>query len=181
MGDISHSEGIMFYCMLIGFLIVGLVYWKDREVLRFDFEAVKNFIALMVLLTFFRLAIFSFGHDVLGINIADINQGFGRIDFWRLGLAFWEDAFFAIPIYYMKDKWKWSSYIWLPITAALSIHFGLGHMYQFEMAYFAALIIPYVFFYRYGKKYGFATTMICHILFDMFTLLTFKLSPFVVL
>src|SRR5690606_19924907 len=107
--------------------------------------------------------------------LLDINKGIEHIPFWRLALVFWEDAFFAIPIYYMKDKWKWSRYLWMPITAALSIAFGVGHMYQFEMAFFAALLIPYLFFYKYGVKYGFGTTMICHILFDMFTIITFRL------
>ena len=171
----------MLWCVLVGLLIFGLVYWKDREVLRFDFKAVQTFITLMILLTFVRFTLFSFGFDMFQINIIDINQGFSSIPFWRLATVFWEDAFFAIPIYYMKDRWKWSEYIWLPITAALSIYFAQAHMYQFEMAYFATLIVPYLIFYRYGKKYGFGTSMTCHILFDMFTLLAFKLFPFVVL
>ena len=167
--------------MPFGFLIILLVYWKDREVLRIDFKAIQTFVTLMILLTFFRFAAASFFNDLFNIHVSDINQGFSRIPFWRLALVFWEDAFFAIPIYYMKDKWQWSRYLWMPIVAALSITFGIGHMYQFEIAYFATLLIPYLLWYRYGKKFGFGTVMICHILFDMFTLLAFKMLDPVVL
>jgi len=165
--------------MFIGFLIVAIVFWKDREVLRFDLKAIKTFLWCMLGLTFFRFVIFSVAAE-FGLYIADINQGFMNIPFWRLALVFWEDAFFAIPMYYMIDKWKWKEYIWLPIVGFLSIRFGIGHMYQFEMAYFAALIIPYLFFYRYGKKYGFGTSMTCHILFDMITIITFKVAHLVI-
>lgn len=171
----------MLWCMLIGVIIFGLVAWKDPKVLRFDFKAVQNFITLLILLTMVRLALASFGHDIFNIDITSVNKGFSQIPFWRLITVFWEDAFFAIPIYYMKDKWKWKEYIWLPIVTISSIYFGLGHMYQFDLAFFAALIMPYMIFYTYGKKYGFGTSMTCHILFDMFTILTFKLVPFVVL
>lgn len=169
----------MLYLILIGIAIFFLVLWKDKSVMRIDFNILKNFMALMVLLTFFRLFLFSVVNE-FGFRITDINQGIGQIEFWRFGLVFWEDAFFALPIYYMIDKWKWSQYIYLPIIAVLSICFGLGHMYQFEAAYFATLIIPYGVFYKFGKRYGFGTTMICHILFDMITFLTFKMSPFLI-
>lgn len=165
--------------MAIGFLIFAIVLWKDREVLRFDPKAVQTFLWFMVGLTFVRFVLFSIAAE-FGLHIADINQGIDQIKFWRLALVFWEDAFFAIPIYYMADKWKWKEYIWLPIATVLSIRFGLGHMYQFEIAYFAALLIPYMAFYRYGKKYGFGTSMTCHILFDMITIITFKVTHLVI-
>ena len=171
----------MYWCMLIGFLILGLVYWKDRELLRFDFQAVKSFIAIMVFLTFFRLALFSFGIDIFGENIVYLNKGLRQVSFWKFSLVFWEDSLFAIPIYYMKDKWQWSKYLWVPIVTISSAYFGIGHMYQFDAAFFFALVVPYFLFYRYGVKYGFGTTMTCHILFDMFTFLTFKLLPIVLL
>jgi len=80
----------------------------------------------------------------------------------------------------MVDKWKWKEYVWFPIVAILSIRFGLGHMYQFEAAYFAALLIPYLAFYQYGKRFGFGTSMTCHILFDMITIMTFKFASLVI-
>lgn len=170
----------MFPAFILGLVIFAVVLWKDPKTLRINLDVIKTFLTLMVLLTFFRLFIFSLSKTFLGISIADVNGGFADIEFWRLGLVFWEDAFFAIPIYYMADKWKWKEYIWLPIAAALSVYFAQGHMYQFELAYLFALIIPYTIFYRFGKMYGFGTTMICHILFDMITILTFKISLFVV-
>ena len=166
--------------IMLGLLIILITYITNKEILRFNFSAVKSFIGLMVLLTFFRLFVFALTNDLFGQDVGSINNGLDQIKCWRLGLVFWEDAVFALTIWWIKDKFKLSKYIWLPITAALSVYFGLGHMYQFEMAFFSALLIPYLFFYRFGVKYGFATTMTCHILFDMFTFLTFKILPFVV-
>jgi hypothetical protein len=164
---------------IIGLIIFFLVFWKDREVLRVDFKAVQKFLWLMVGLTFIRLFLFSVASE-FDVYINEINQGINHVKFWKLGLVFWEDAFFAIPIYYMIDKWKWKEYLYLPIIAALSIRFGIGHIYQAEPAYFATLIIPYVVFYQFGKRFGFGTTMICHTLFDMITIITFKLTPLMI-
>lgn len=168
----------MIYALIAGLVIFLLVFLFDRKLLRIDLKVIQTFLTLMVLMTFFRLALFSFLQS-MGIDVLSLNEGIGAIPFWRFATVFWEDAFFAIPIYYMIDKWKWHRYIYMPIIAIASIYFGLGHMYQFEMAYFAALIIPYAVFYKAGKKYGFGTSMICHILFDMITFLTFKMAFFV--
>jgi hypothetical protein len=157
----------------IGILILLLVYWKDRKILKFDLDVVGKFLTLMVILTFVRITLASIAAE-FGIYPQHFNKGLGMVPYWRLALVFWEDAFFAIPIYYMKDRWQWSKHIWLPIVAVLSIIFGLGHMYQGEWAFFATLLVPYFFFYRFGKRFGFGTTMVCHILFDMITIATFK-------
>lgn len=170
----------MFYMMIAGLIIFALVYWKDRDVLCVNLEKVHFFVFLMILLTLLRLWLASV-LNVFDLGITDINNGLSQVPFWTLGLVFWEDAFFGISIYYMIDKWKWSKYIYLPIVATISIWFGLGHMYQFDLAYFATLVLPYMVFYKLGKKYGFGTTMVCHVIFDMFTFLTFKLSTLVIL
>lgn len=78
----------------------------------------------------------------------------------------------------MKDKLKLSKYIWMPAVAALSIYFAMGHLYQGEIGWIMVLI-PYYVGYRYGKKYGFSTTMVCHVLYDMFTMAGVKLAPYV--
>lgn len=165
----------MFALTMMGLIIFTLVLIFDRKILKVDLKVIQTFITLMVLMTFFRLTLFSLGHD-LGQDLASINQGLAGLSFWRFATVFWEDAFFAIPIYYMIDRWNWSKYITYPFMAITAIIFGLGHMYQFEMAYFATLVIPYMVFYRAGKKYGFGTSMICHILFDMITFLTLKMA-----
>ena len=74
----------MFYAMLTGFLIVLILLWKDKKVLSVNFEAIKNFLALMVLLTFLRLFLFSV-LKVFDLSILDINEGIDTIPFWRLG------------------------------------------------------------------------------------------------
>lgn len=165
--------------VIVGLIVFGLTYWKDRDILHVNPEAIKNFVVLMILFTFVRFALFSFGAE-FGFDINQFNQGASKVRFWQLTLVFLEDASFGIPIYYMIDKLKLSRYIWMPVVAAMSIIFGLGHMYQFEAAFLISLIIPYFVFYEFGRKYGFGTTMICHVLFDMFTLICFKLVPLVI-
>ena len=165
--------------MSIGVLILGLVCWKDRDVLRIDFKALINFLHIIIFFTLFRFVFFSFMNE-FGISIHDMNQGFTSIELWRLPAVILEDAFFAIPIYYIKDKWKCSKYLWMPIVGALSLYFAVGHIYQSTLAFFATILIPYLFFYELGKKYGFGTTMICQVVFDIFSVITFKLAIFVV-
>lgn len=166
---------MFFTLMILGFIIFALVFIFDNKVLRIDIKVIQTFLALMTLLTFFRLTLFSVANSY-GVDLASVNEGLNQIPFWRFGLVFWEDAFFAIPIYYMIDRWNWSKYIYMPFIAITAVVFGLGHMYQFEMAYFATLIVPYFVFYKAGRKYGFGTSMICHILFDMITFITLKMA-----
>jgi len=168
------------FLMPIGLLILLLVAIRDRHILKIDLKAVQTFITLMILLTFFRFTMASVLAE-MGVNVAQINKGLAHIPFWRLALVFWEDAFFAIPIYYMKDKWKWSRYLWMPVVAILSVTFAIGHIYQGQWAFFATLLVPYVIWYRYGKRFGFGTVMICHILFDQMTILAFRMLNYVVL
>jgi len=169
----------MIYLMILGLIIFALVLIFDRKILKIDLKVIQTFLTLMALMTFFRLALFSFGQS-LGLDMISMNEGINQIPFWRFATVFWEDAFFAIPIYYMIDRWKWNKNIYMPIIAVGSIVFGLGHMYQFEMAYFATLIIPYAVFYKAGRKYGFGTSMICHIVFDMITFITMKCAYLVI-
>lgn len=163
---------------ILGILVLTIVYFRDRHILRFDFEAVKSFIGFMVLFSFFRIALASFSVD-FGADPTALTEGLDKSSFWRLLFVFWEDAVFAIPIYYMKDKWQWSKWAWIPIVVVMSALFGLGHAYQGNYAIFVTMIVPYMYFYRYGVKYGFRTSMTCHILFDMFTLLTVRLMPYI--
>lgn len=165
--------------MPLGLLIMMIVFIRDPKVLRVDLKAVNYFVTIMICFTFFRLAILSFLSSY-GVDFSPILETFKYIEFWRLGLVFWEDAFFAIPIYYIIDRWKWSKFLALPAIATLSTVFAVGHLYQGLHVFLITLIVPYLFFYRYGKKYGFGTTMICHVLFDMFFLVALRLHPFII-
>lgn len=171
--------GLMEVLVCIGLLTIAIAYWKDREILRIDLKAIQNFITLMALLAMARLVIFSLLYDFIGLKITDLNSAVNTIPLWVLSTVFWEDAFFGITIYYLIDKFKTPKYIWLPAVSALSILFAVHHMYQFELAYFSTILIPFFIFYTLGKKYGFGTTMVCHIIFDISGFLTFKLASMV--
>lgn len=163
---------------LIGILILVLSYFFNRDSLKIDRKAVVNFLSIMTIVTFLRLAILSFTHAI-GINAFD-TSALSNIQFWQFALVFWEDAFFAMSIYYIKDVFKFSKYIWIPFTIIISLYFGQGHLYQGLVAGLVSCIVPYYVFYKLGLKYGFGTTMLCHVLYDMITYTTVKLAPYII-
>lgn len=164
----------MSYIMIFGLVLGCITLLVDRKALRFDKDVTSKFISLMIGITLIRWAIMSLSVQTSNIQATGMNQ----IPLWWFLLVWWEDLAFALPIYWMKDKFKLSKYIWMPATAALSIYFALGHLYQGNVGWIA-LLVPYYIGYRFGKKHGFATTMVCHVLYDLFTFLSVKLSPFV--
>lgn len=172
----SIIGGYMIYLMCIGFLIFVALYCFDRETIRIDKVGVGKFLWFMGTVTIVRLVLISISVS-LGASPFDINSGANQLDFWNLSLVFWEDCIFAIPLYYMKDRWNWSKYIYIPLFMMSSVVFALGHIYQGEWVFFPMLLVPYLAFYKNGKKWGFGTVMVCHILFDMITYATLKLAP----
>ncbi len=71
--------------------------------------------------------------------------------------------------------------LWKPITWAialgLSVHFGMGHAYQGMSAVVITMLYPFFISYRYGRKVGFGTVMVCHILYDFITFYTIYFLP----
>lgn len=90
-------------------------------------------------------------------------------------LVWWEDAFFAMPIYYFKDHLKVSKKVWIPITITLSLMFGFIHLAYSPGWALTVAFFPYLLSYRLGKIYGFGTIMACHVLYDAMTFTTVKL------
>lgn len=97
--------------------------------------------------------------------------------FKSLILVPWEDSFFSIlGIYFFKDFLKLSKKFWIPIAIAFSVIFASGHIsYGYPWAAIT-LSFPYFVSYHYGKKYGYGTIFVMHILYDFSTVLTIKLS-----
>ena len=161
----------MTYFIIAGAISIFLTLLFDKKVMRLNLTSLSKFISIMVGVTLIRWAIMS----IVGYNY---NSPALNIPlFWFL-LVWWEDAVFSLPIYWLKDKFKLSKYIWIPITVALSVYFAIGHLYQGQAGWIT-IVLPYFVGYKLGKKYGFATTMACHVLYDIFTFLCVKLAPFV--
>ena len=73
----------------------------------------------------------------------------------------------------MIEGKKWLRPLYLMLMAAMSLTFGSLHAYEGLQAMIVlSMYIPFTI--RLGKKYGFGTVMICHIVYDLVTFFTFK-------
>ena len=172
----SMTFEIMFAIALSFMLITR---FTDKHAMRADFGAVAKFLAFMAMVTCIRIA----GYDFMmrtGTPLPGVPPELSAIGLWRLILVFWEDAFYVLPIYWMskyeKDKkfklltWSWA--------LGLSLNFALGHAYQGLGGVAMTFFYPFFISFRYGKKNGFGTIMMCHILYDFITVMTIKLMPY---
>lgn len=85
---------------------------------------------------------------------------------------------FSLLLIYYAEKFlpKW---IFVPIVVLSSLIFGAGHLYQ---GYFVAALLslyPYFVSYKYGKKYGYGTVMLCHITYDLSIVGALYLAQFI--
>ena len=167
---------ILQYLFEIGCAILILFALFDRNTVRVDWGALSKFQAFLVMLTLFRIAQFSFAYES-GAGIPGMGP-IGQISPWQFFLVFWEDAFYVLPMVFLR-KFKWTSkwYIWYPIFIAMSAWFGHGHLYQGLYAAVVISLAPYFLSYRYGSKFGFGTIMLSHICYDFVTFYTIKLLP----
>lgn len=88
--------------------------------------------------------------------------------------VFWEDTIFTLPTLIM-DKIgadKLTRFISLAVS---SLVFASGHLsYGIEWASITLLYVPLIS-YPVSRKYGLGTAIACHIIYDLATILTFKM------
>jgi hypothetical protein len=163
----------MNYFLIAGAVITALTLLFDRKAMKLNSNSLSKFISIMVAITLIRWSVMSFS----GVNANEITLSIPM--HWFL-FVLWEDAVFSLPIYWLKDKFKVSRYIWVPLVISSSVYFAIGHLYQGQSGWIT-IILPYFAGYKLGKKYGFGTTMACHVLYDIFTFLCVKLAPIVLI
>lgn len=152
--------------MLTGILITIYCFFFQEQLIRVEWDNVAKFSGLLLLAAALRFSIMS-----LTPQEPSITPGFENVI-----MVFWEDAFFSLfCIYFIKDYLKLSKKFWLPIAIASGFVFGIGHLYQGLLVASIISFAPFFISYRFGKKFGWGTMMICHILYDFTTLLTVKL------
>lgn len=161
----------------IGLAIMIAVWFFDRDLLRIQWNSVASFCGFMTFVTLLRICWFDFQIRT-GSSYPAMPAEIYQSGIWSLGLVFWEDAFYAIPIYYAHKHLKsWPAW---GLTIALSLMFASGHTYQ---GYFVASLTafyPYFISNRFGAVVGFGTVMACHIIYDMLTFLVVHLSPILI-
>jgi len=152
--------------LIIAGVILILMCIFDRNMLRVELDKVAKFLGFMACLVVVQLAMGSYSYQ--GIPSAPEHAGIRT--FW-LAMVWWEDMFYAVPLYYGAklleiDKYKINKYFYYIFVALMSIDFGLGHLYQGVPAVFITAYYPYFISLRYGKSVGFGTVVFCHIIYD---------------
>lgn len=162
-------------CWTMGVIMIYLTWASQyRSVLKIDPIAILKFCRALVLIAALRFIIF---HYFTPDAIIQQTRGMTDLIPWQALLGvFWEDACHSMPLVLaglMFGANKWFKRLSLPLLAIVMLSFGSGHIYQGAMS--ASLIAFYIpLAMKMGKKYGFGTVMICHILYDLSTFLSFK-------
>jgi len=169
----------MYPFWILGIIMMVITYFSQhRELLRVQWKEVGQWAGFLALVTFLRFFVF-YVSDLLGFSefITGYISGASIIP-WQVSLTvFWEDALHAMPVAILarmlgSDK-PWKKWVTNAAIGAMMISFGLGHTYQGVIAALAlSFYIPFTF--KKGQEIGFGTVMLCHMMYDLVTILTVK-------
>jgi hypothetical protein len=170
----------MEYLALVGTALVAMIiinFTREKEIMRISWDKLAQFVAFLVVLFVIRLMIYDFQYSSGTMTQLPTIPPEIAGNKWTLGLVFWEDMFFAVPLYFI---WKYMSRKWLQVTLTVIISalFGLGHFYQGWFGVAITSLLPYFVSYHFGKKYGFGTCMLGHILYDVSTVYLILMLPY---
>ena len=154
---------------LTGVCLFLTLFLRQSKIIRTDWNKVGAFVGFVVFVEFMRMG---FMDADSSFRVVKDYPGTGMKD---MMLVFWEDMFFVMPIYFVKDYLKSHKYVWIPVAVVMSLVFGSLHVYQGYVAAAVLSIYPFFISYRYGIKNGFGTVMVCHIIFDFVTHLGYKM------
>lgn len=150
----------------IAILNLVFLYFKDKDILKIDMNAVYRFMGFMSLITLLRLVVMD--GQVLTTNIHH-----NPVSFLFVGL---EDLAFGGTLYIFEKFVSSEKRFLYPMILLVSLAFGYGHLaYSIPWA-IAMCYIPWFVFVRFGKKYGIFSTIVMHMAFDILTYFTFKLA-----
>ena len=159
----------MYY--FLGALVCSIVYVKDKKLLTLKLDSVTKFLTLMSLAVCFRLAIMSL--------IGGSPTGDFPFPLWMLIMVWWEDAVYAIPVFYISESSKIHRYVKFLLILVISLYFGLGHSYQGLLGIAVTSLYPYFISARLAKQHGFGTVMLCHVLYDIIIVVISRLAPYI--
>jgi hypothetical protein len=173
--NISEVAERMWPAWAMGLVMLALVKnSKHANLLKVDKSGLLRFAKWMVVITLIRFVMLKLlaPEEMLESIRSTVN-----FLPWQTTLGvFWEDMCHTVPLVIlgrMYAKEKWYQYARLPLLAMVMFSFGSGHMYQGVLAScMLSLYIPITM--KLGKKWGFGTVMLCHMFYDMATLLTLK-------
>lgn len=173
--DIKLLIAQLLPCWIMGMAMIW-VTWNSqyREILQIKIKPILTFLKILAAIAAYRFLTLTFLTSPSVIEATRISAHI--IPLPLVFGVFWEDACHSMPLVLMgsiygSSRWyPWLSKIMLVVVMAA---FGIGHLYQ---GVFAAIVLSFgvPFSMAMGKKYGFATVMICHILYDLSTLLSIR-------
>ena len=163
---------------LMGLIMITMVLRSSYSaLLRIEKKPILSWIGILVMSTALRMAVFyaflksGLPTDAIKAKLAGVSS----IP-WPAALGvFWEDACHSLPLVILGSMWpsKWAMPLRIIALMIVMTAFGLGHIYQgLGAACLLAFYIPLSM--KMGKKYGFGTVIICHTLYDLFTIFLVK-------
>lgn len=164
---------------VLGFLVLLAVYnSKEKKHIRIEKKAVIKFLTFMAFVSAVRFFILGLSAH-LGLvspGLVETLKTISSIPVPTIFGVYWEDACHGLPLLLLGnaigDK-KWLKPVYWAAMIAVMTAFGLGHMYQGVTAsILLSLYIPASI--HFAKKFGFGTVMLCHIAYDLVTILTTK-------
>jgi hypothetical protein len=172
----TEMATIMYPYWMLGIFIIFATYQSSyRDLLRIQKESIGKWILCLAAITAYRFIIFS----IFSTNekLHSMTSAASFIPWQATFTVFWEDASYVLPLVIFSlclgQNKLWKKILTYAMIAMVSVSFGLGHMYQgYAAAAFLSLYVPFTF--KKGQEVGFGTVMICHILYDLTTILTIK-------
>jgi hypothetical protein len=173
--DFKTIAEIMAPYWALGILVIYLVILSGhKSLVRVEKIPLLKWGIFLGLITVYRLTLIKLFPGFRGMG-----QSAGNIAFlpWTVALTvFWEDACHGLPLLILKKllpKTRVWSLIYILVMGLTMIEFGSGHLYQGPMAaLFLSFYIPYSV--NKGERYGFGTIMLCHMMYDLVTILFTK-------
>lgn len=166
----------LFPCWMLGIAMLYLVRnSRYAYLLRIDKEGLWKFAKFMMVLLVARTIYLEFiAPDFILDGMRNITHS---MPWPALFGVFWEDACNALALVLMR-KMFWNKPCFqklrLPILGLMALSFGLGHSYEGIGAIFAmTCYVPITM--NLSKRYGFGTIMLCHVIYDLLTYLSFRL------
>lgn len=158
---------------LLGFsILLAILFSEYKDLVAIKWPKVRRWIYIVSIITIIRFLTMKF--TMSGDQIEAMIK---QIEWLPVGMIFltpWEDLVHTVPIAiterFVGKKWSWIKY---PLIGLAMVAFGSGHLYQGALA--ACLLSLYVpITLHLGKKHGFGTVMLGHVIYDLATVSLIK-------
>lgn len=167
----------MFMAWLIGLAMLYLIYnSKHKKMLRVTRAGLWRLTKFLSVVTAVRL--FWIYCVASPEALQQIGENINYLPWQTMFGVFWEDAVHVLPLALMSKMYsdkKLFKYWYAILTTLVAASFGSAHSYQgLQACVTLAFYIPLAL--KMGRKYGFGTVILGHVLFDLVTTFTFKLA-----